>query len=260
LNDILQSHLWFEEINELFFQNKEYEGMCTHLESLEIKEMEEDLIKHQASEAVKFNHKDFFKGNNKRLSNLLECIVKAKHSNETPIKINVLERLISKGKELNFRENQTEMVFLKKKLFFEIFFFLYNKITTFQEFLNKCKNIYDWIRKFNQLINFEKKKKIKKNNIKKEPENENKDNSLNMLSNLKSSIFGFLKEEKADLSLEKDYAEEKNKMELEKSPVHNNELDNEKNESVDNEEFNILNLKENSKGKKSPTGKFYIKT
>ena len=132
------------------------------------------------------------------------------------------------------------------------------KITTFQEFLNKCKNIYDWIRKFNQLINFEKKKKIKKNNLKKEAENENKDNSsFNMLNNLKSSIFGLLKEEKTDIPLEKENPEEKNKMELETSPVLNNELDKEKNESVDNEEFNILNLKENSKGKKSPrAGKF----
>lgn len=110
LNDILQTYLWFEETKDLFGHNKDFEEFSYQLESLEIREMEADFIKHQYLDTIKFNHKDFFKVNNKRLFNLLEFIVKAKFSNENPIKMTVLERLINKGKELNFRDNQTEMV------------------------------------------------------------------------------------------------------------------------------------------------------
>ena len=110
MNDILQSYIWFEETKDLFGQNKEYECICAQLEVLDIREMEEDLNKYQALDIMKFNHKEFFKTNTKRLFNLLECIIKTKFNNENPVKMNVLERLISKGKELNFRENQTQMV------------------------------------------------------------------------------------------------------------------------------------------------------
>ena len=110
LNDILQSYLWFEETKDLFDQNKDFEEICHNLERLEIRDLEEDLLKHQALDSVKFNHREFFKFNNKRLVNLLECIVKHKFSNDNPVKISLLERLISKGKELNFRENQIQMV------------------------------------------------------------------------------------------------------------------------------------------------------
>lgn len=111
LNDILQSYLWFEETKDLFVQNKDFEEICQNLENLEIKELEDDLMKYQTLDSIKFNHREFFKFNNKRLFNLLECIVKTKFSNnENPIKMALLERLISRGKELNFRENQVQMV------------------------------------------------------------------------------------------------------------------------------------------------------
>ena len=128
--------------------------------------------------------------------------------------------------------------------------------------MNKCKNIYDWIRKFNQLINFERKKKIKKNNTKREVELEIKDTSFNLCSTsniLKSSLFGYLKEDKPETYKEKEnFEDNKNKMDIERSPLITSF--NEKS-SMENEEFNILHLgkEENSKGKKSPrTGKKFI--
>ena len=125
------------------------------------------------------------------------------------------------------------MLFLKCKF----------KINTFQDFLNKGKNIYDCIRKFNQLINFERKKKVKKTYTKKEVDQENKDSSSNIApnSNVKGSYFGFLKDEDFDISNEKDL-DEKNKLDIHQiSDFCNNE---------DNEEYNILNLKTSPKGKK----------
>lgn len=107
----MQSYIWLEETKELFVQNNEYEELFTQLESLGINEVEEDLMKYQSLDAAKFNHKEFYKTHNKRLSSILECIVLKKFSHENAVKMAVLERLISKGRELNFRENQTQMVF-----------------------------------------------------------------------------------------------------------------------------------------------------
>jgi len=100
------------------------------------------------------------------------------------------------------------------------------------------------------LINFERKKKVKKNYSKRETEPEIKDSSSNIAtnSNIKGSLFGFLKEE---TSMEKEHEplEERNKMEMERSAFP------QISDFSNNEEFedfnNILNLKDSSKGKKS---------
>lgn len=108
----MQSYIWFEEINELFFRNKDFEDLCNELEFQGIKELEEELLHYQALDVLKFNHKEFYRNNNKKLSLLLNSIVQKKFSNENTIKMAVLERLISKGRELNFKDNQTQMVIL----------------------------------------------------------------------------------------------------------------------------------------------------
>lgn len=114
----MQSYIWFEEINELFFRNKDFEDLCNELELQGIKELEEELLHYQALDVLKFNHKEFYRNNNKKLSLLLNSIVQKKFSNENTIKMAVLERLISKGRELNFKDNQTQMVILLEKLLF----------------------------------------------------------------------------------------------------------------------------------------------
>lgn len=60
----------------------------------------------------------------------------------------------------------------------------------------KCRNIYDWIKKFNQFINFERKKKTKKPiNLPTSVKKENETGEQIALNQFQTTIFGFLKEE-----------------------------------------------------------------
>lgn len=85
------------------------------IEELEINNLEKEIDSYKNCEDQKFNHKEFYAKNNRRLESLLQFVINSKPFMETKIKMSHLEKLINKGKELNFRENQLDLVkFIKK--------------------------------------------------------------------------------------------------------------------------------------------------
>lgn len=110
LQEILQNFLWFEETQNLYENKTDYINICNKLEELQINYLEDQLNIFKQSNEIKYNHKDFYIKNRKLLNEILKFIVNSPSINENKIKMGVLEKLINKGKELNFRENQIQMV------------------------------------------------------------------------------------------------------------------------------------------------------
>jgi hypothetical protein len=80
------------------------------LNEIEINYLEKEIENFKNCEDSKFNHKEFYMKNYKRLENLLDFVINSKPFTENKIKLSHLEKLINKGKELNFRENQLDLV------------------------------------------------------------------------------------------------------------------------------------------------------
>lgn len=87
------------------------------IEELEIHYIEKEIDNYKNGDEQKFNHKEFYAKNNKRLENLLQFVINSKPFMENKVKMSHLEKLINKGKELNFRENQLDLVKILKMIY-----------------------------------------------------------------------------------------------------------------------------------------------